>query len=318
MHRRPLGSTGLSIAPLVLGGNVFGWTVDEPTGFKILDAFVDAGFNAIDTADTYSTWVDGHVGGESESIIGRWIATRGRREEVVLATKVGMEMGSGEQGLSPEHIATSIEGSLRRLQTDRVDLYQSHTDDPNTPFVATLGSYDRLLRAGKIRAIGASNFSAERLGAALAAAREHGLPAYQTLQPRYNLLDRGDYEGAVEDVCRRSGLGVITYSSLASGFLSGKYRSSADAGKSPRGARGTSRLDARGRRILAALDEVAAGLDASPAAVAIAWLLTRPTVTAPIASATSVGQLEELIAGTTLRLDPSSLRLLTESGRERG
>jgi aryl-alcohol dehydrogenase-like predicted oxidoreductase len=315
MTRRPLGRTGISIAPLVFGGNVFGWTVDEKTAFRLLDAFVEAGFNAVDTADTYSTWVDGHRGGESETILGRWIASRGNRGEVVLATKVGMTMGSGAKGLSPNHIGGSVEASLRRLQTDYVDLYQSHQDDPNTPLDATLAAYDRLLRTGRIRAIGASNFSAARLEEALTVSREQRLPAYQTFQPRYNLLDREEYESAVETVCQRHGLGVVTYSSLASGFLSGKYRSAADASKSPRGARGTSRLDDRGRRILAALDTVASELDSTPASVAIAWILTRPSVTAPIASATSLPQLAELIDGTTLRLDADAAQLLDAVSR---
>jgi aryl-alcohol dehydrogenase-like predicted oxidoreductase len=315
MQRRALGKTGISIAPLVFGGNVFGWTVDERTGFQLLDAFVGAGFNAIDTADVYSTWVEGHRGGESETIIGRWIAAGGTRDEVVLATKVGMEMGSGAKGLGAKHIETSIEESLQRLQTDHIDLYQSHEDDLGTPLDEALSTYDHLLRAGTIRAIGASNFSAQRLESALAASREQGLPSYQTFQPRYNLLDRTEFEGEVEETCRRHALGVITYSSLASGFLSGKYRSAADAGKSTRGKRATSRLDARGQRILAALDSVASELDSSPASVAIAWLLTRPTVTAPIASATSLPQLAELIAGTTLGLDADATRRLDEASR---
>jgi aryl-alcohol dehydrogenase-like predicted oxidoreductase len=315
MKHRPLGTTGLSIAPLVLGGNVFGWTVDEPTGFRILDAFVDAGFNAIDTADSYSSWVDGHAGGESETMIGRWLAARGRRDDVLLLTKVGMAMGDGAKGLSRAHIEASLAGSLKRLQTDHIDLYQSHQDDPSTPFEETLAAYRGPLKDGRVRAIGASNYSAVRLEGALAASEKLGLPAYATLQPRYNLLDRTEFEGEVESVCRRRALGVITYSSLASGFLSGKYRSESDASKSARGRRGVSRLDERGMRILTALDQVATGQQSTPAAVAIAWLLTRPTVTAPIASATSLAQLEEIIAGTTLRLDPAALVQLDEASR---
>ncbi|MCI4319240.1 MAG: aldo/keto reductase [Thermoplasmata archaeon] len=315
MQLRPLGSTGLSIAPLVLGGNVFGWTVDDVTGFRLLDAFVDAGFNAIDTADVYSSWVDGHSGGESESLIGRWIAARGRRSDVLLFTKVGMEMGDGSKGLSPGHIRASLDASLKRLHTDHIDLYQSHQDDPSTPLEETLGAYASPLKDGRVRALGASNYSAERLEAALSASRKSELPIYQTLQPRYNLLDRKEFEGDVEELCRRHKLGVITYSSLASGFLSGKYRSAEDAGKSARGRRAISRLDDRGRRILSALDQVAAEVQTTPSAVAIAWLLARPTVTAPIASATSVEQLHELLAGTTLRLGADAVRQLDEASR---
>jgi aryl-alcohol dehydrogenase-like predicted oxidoreductase len=315
MRLRPLGTTGLSIAPLVLGGNVFGWTVDEATGFQLLDAFVDAGFNAIDTADVYSSWVDGHSGGESESMIGRWLAARGRRDEVLLFTKVGMEMRDGSKGLAPDHILASLAGSLQRLRTDRIDLYQSHQDDPSTPLEETLSAYAGPLKDGRVRAIGASNFSASRLEEALAASQKLGLPTYATLQPRYNLLDRDQFEGEVEAVCRRHELGVITYSSLASGLLSGKYRSAADATKSARGRRVVTRLDERAIRILTALDRVATERQTTPTAVAVAWLLTRPSVTAPIASATSLPQLEELIAGTTLRLDADALAQLDAASR---
>ena len=315
MQHRPLGSSGISVAPLVFGGNVFGWTVDEPTGFRLLDAFVDAGFNAIDTADVYSTWVDGHSGGESETIIGRWVAARGRRDDVLLFTKVGMEMGDGSKGLSRDHILASLDRSLQRLQTDHIDLYQSHQDDPSIPLGETLGAYAGPLKDGRVRAIGASNYSGVRLDEVVALSREKGLPEYTAFQPRYNLLDRQEFEGDTEAVCRRRALGVITYSSLASGFLSGKYRSPADASKSARGRRGVSRLDDRGRRVLTAVDQVAADLQTTPSAVAIAWLLSRPSVTAPIASATSVAQLHELIAGTTLRLGADAIRRLDEASR---
>ena len=314
--RRPLGRSGLAIAPLALGGNVFGWTVGEAEGFRLLDAFVDAGFNLIDTADTYSIWAGGHHGGESETMIGNWLHRTGRRDEVVIATKVGMDMGPGGKGLSATHIRTSVEGSLSRLRTDHIDLYQAHEDDTAAPLEATLDAFNGLVRGGKVRALGASNYTAERLREALQCSADHGFARYESLQPRYNLLDRTEYEGALETVCRREGLGVITYSSLASGFLTGKYRSAADLNKSPRGARAGQRLDPRGRRVLAALDEVAARLGSAPATVALAWLLERPGVTAPIASATSIPQLRELLDAPSLRLDAASRDLLDRAGGE--
>ena len=308
--RRPLGRSGLSVAPFALGGNVFGWTADEASSFRVLDRFVSAGFNLIDTADTYSIWVEGHQGGESETILGKWLRGSGRREDVVLATKVGMDMGNGGKGLSPEHIERSVEASLRRLRTDHIDLYQAHADDPSTPLEETLRAFGSLVDEGKVRAIGASNYEAPRLAAALACSEQNGLPRFESLQPRYNLMDRLEFETGLEPVCQANGLGVITYSSLASGFLTGKYRSEADIGKSPRGARAGARLDARGLRVLAAVDEVAARSGSAPATVALAWLMGRPSVTAPIASARSAEQLEPLLEAVSLQLDSGSMSLL--------
>lgn len=308
--RRALGHSGLKVAPFALGGNVFGWTVDERTGFRLLDDFVSAGFNLIDTADTYSKWISGHQGGESETMIGRWLHESGRRDEVLIATKVGMEMGNGSKGLARSHIEASVEDSLRRLQTDEIDLYQAHIDDPRTPLEETLGAFDRLKKAGKVRAIGASNYSADRLEEALQTSDRLGLARFESLQPKYNLMDRSEFEGGVESVCRKYGLGVLTYASLASGFLTGKYRSKADLGKSPRGARAEQRLTERGLRILEALDGVAARLDAAPSTVALAWLMARPMVTAPIASATSEAQLQDLLRGASLHLDSEAKQQL--------
>ena len=312
MQLRELGRSGLQVAPLAFGGNVFGWTADETTSFALLDAFVDAGFNLVDTADVYSRWVPGHSGGESETIIGRWLKKTGKRERIVLATKVGKEMGPGKIGLAPAYIRSAVEDSLRRLQTDRIDLYQSHDDeDQATPFGDTLGAYAELIKAGKVRAIGASNFSAARLAAALDASQVHGLPRYETLQPLHNLADRSTYEGELEALCRKEGIGVIPFFSLARGFLTGKYRSTADAAKSPRG-KGVvaDYLNPRGLRILAALDELSAQLGATPAQVALAWQMARPGLTAPIASATSVAQLQEILASARLVLDPAAIAKL--------
>ncbi len=310
MKRRKLGNTGFEVAPLAFGGNVFGWTVDEPTSFRLLDMFVDAGFNLIDTADSYSRWVPGHAGGESETIIGRWIAQRGRHDDVVIATKIGSDMGLGYKCLRREYIAQGVEQSLKRLQVDAIDLYQSHWDDDKTPFEETLEAYARLLKQGKVKAIGASNLTAERLGQALTTGRQRGLPRYATLQPQYNLYDRDSFEGALQDLCVREELGVITYFSLAAGFLTGKYRSEADFAKSQRGRGMQKYLNARGLRILAALDQVAKRVEAKPSQVALAWLIGRPGVTAPIASATSIAQLRELIAATRLVLDAEAVRTL--------
>jgi aryl-alcohol dehydrogenase-like predicted oxidoreductase len=306
IKRRPLGKSGLSVAPLAFGGNVFGWTVDEATAFRLLDRFVDAGFNLIDTADTYSAWVPGHHGGESETIIGHWLEARGRREDVLIATKVGMEMAPVSKGLSRAHIEQSFAGSVSRLRTDHIDLYQSHTDDPSVPIEEPLRTYAGLMESGKIRAIGASNFSVDRLSGALRASGEEGLPRYESMQPRYNLLDRDSYEGDLEKLCGSAGLGVITYSSLASGFLSGKYRSKTDLSKSPRGARMEARLTGRGPAVLAALDGVAERLGVARSTVAIAWVVGRPGVTAAIASATSEEQLDELMEGARMQLDAAS------------
>ena len=303
MQRRPLGQTGLAIAPLVFGGNVLGWTADEATSFALLDAFVDHGFNAIDTADVYSRWAPGNTGGESETVIGRWLRARpGMRERVTIFTKVGSDMGGpGEKGLSERWILKAVEQSLRRLGTDRIDLYFSHWPDPETPQEETLGAFARLLAAGKVRAIGASNLDAAQLAAALDLAGQ-GLPAYGVLQPEYNLYDRAGFEGALRDLCLARGLGVVTYFSLASGFLTGKYRSKADLGQSPRGEDVERYLDARGLRLLAALDAVAAERGASPAQMALAWLMGRPGVTAPIASATRVAHVESFARAAALRL----------------
>jgi len=313
MNRRTLGNTGFDVAPLAFGGNVFGWTVDEPTSFRLLDAFVDAGFNLIDTADSYSRWVTGHQGGESETIIGRWIAARGHHDDVVIATKVGSDMGLGRRCLRKDYILQAAEVSLRRLQIDAIDLYQSHWDDDSTPFDETLDAYATLIAQGKVRAIGASNLSAERLQQALAVSAQRGLPRYMTLQPPYNLYDRATFEGPLASLCIREGIGVISYFALAAGFLTGKYRSEADFAKSARGSGMSKYLNARGLRILAALDQVAIDARATPAQVALAWLVNRPGLTAPIASATSVEQLGELIAATRLRLSADAVRLLDEA-----
>ncbi|MDE2277569.1 MAG: aldo/keto reductase, partial [Burkholderiales bacterium] len=283
MQLRPLGRSGLQVSPLAFGGNVFGWTADEATSFALLDAWVDAGFNFIDTADVYSAWVPGHAGGESETIIGKWLARSGKRSRVVIATKVGKPMGAGREGrkgLAPAYIRQAVEDSLRRLQTDHIDLYQSHDDDPDTPLADTLGAFGDLIRAGKVRAIGASNYSAERLQQALEVSAAHGLARYESLQPLYNLIDRAVYEEALEGVCVRHGLGVINFYGLAAGFLTGKYRSTGDAAKSARGASVVARyLNERGLRILAALDAVAARHGATPGQVALAWQIARPSLT---------------------------------------
>jgi len=307
MEKRKLGRSGLEFAPLALGGNVFGWTADEATSHRLIDAFVAAGFTFIDTADMYSTWGPGHRGGESETVIGSWLKKPGNRAKALIATKVGAEMPPHPKGLSAAHIQRSIEASLKRLQTDHVDLYQSHYDDPGTPQEETLGAYAKLIKQGKVRAIGASNFTADRLAAALAISARDGLPRYESLQPHYNLAERPLYEPDLEPLCRKEGLGVIPYWSLAAGFLTGKYRSEADLGKSPRGGGMKKYLDARGLGILAAVDKVAKHHRSTPAAVAIAWLIARPGITAPIASATSVAQLDEVMKGATLKLDAASI-----------
>jgi len=292
-----------------LGTNVFGWTADQAASFRILDAFVDAGFNFIDTADVYSRWAPGHTGGESETIIGKW----GKRDKLIIATKVGGEMATDKKGLSKSYILRAVEDSLQRLQTDYIDLYQSHYDDPTTPLEETLEAYDQLIKQGKVRAIGASNYTAERLAEALQVSERNGYPRYESLQPLYNLYDRAEYEAELEPLCLDKGLGVIPYFSLASGFLTGKYRSESDLSKSPRGARVKKYMDERGFRILAALDEVAQRHHATPAKVALAWLMARPSVTAPIASATTVDQLRDLIEATRLRLDAASIDQLNRA-----
>ena len=306
---RKLGNSGLLVGPLALGGNVFGWTADEATSFEVLDAFVAAGMNLIDTADAYSRWIPGHQGGESETVIGKWLKSRGQRARVLIATKVGVEMGPGEQGLSRAYIMRAVERSLTRLQTDYIDLYQSHRDDASTPLEETLEAYAQLIAQGKVRAIGASNYSAERLSAALRASAARGLPRYESLQPWYNLYDRTSYEGELAELCRRENLGVISYFSLASGFLTGKYRSAADLANRPRAYRVKDMLTERGFRILRALDAAAREHEATPAQIALAWLLARG-VTAPIASATSVAQLQELLGATRLELGAAALKSL--------
>jgi aryl-alcohol dehydrogenase-like predicted oxidoreductase len=311
--KRRLGRTGFEVAPLAFGGNVFGWTVDEPTSFLLLDAFVDAGFNLIDTADSYSRWAPGHQGGESETIIGRWIARRGRHDDVVIATKVGSDMGLGYKCLRKDYILRAVEQSLKRLQVEALDLYQSHWDDDKTPLDETLEAYADLIRQGKVKAIGASNLTAERLAQALEISKRRGLPRYETLQPLYNLYERSTFEGPLQEWCVREQIGVITYFSLAAGFLTGKYRSEADFAKSARGAGMGKYLNARGLRILAALDDVARQTNATPAQVALAWLIARPGVTAPIASATSIAQLTELIAATRIELARDAMLLLDQA-----
>jgi aryl-alcohol dehydrogenase-like predicted oxidoreductase len=311
MERIELGGSGLMVAPWALGGNVFGWTVDDAVGFRLLDAFVDKGFNLIDTADVYSRWIPGHVGGESETLLGKWIAQGGgRREKVVIATKLGMDMPDGK-GLSRAYMMAAVDRSLQRLKTDYIDLYQSHRDDQETPLEETLAAYQELIKAGKVRAIGASNYSADRLVEALKLSNEKGLPRYETLQPWYNLYDRDQYEGPLADLASREGLGVIPYFGLASGFLTGKYRSEADLVGSPRAYRAKDMLDARGMRILAALDAVGGKLGATPAQVSLAWLRAKNCI--PIASATKPEQLNELAKFVDVRLDGEAVAALDEA-----
>jgi len=316
MEKRRLGRSNLMVSPLCLGGNVFGWTADEPTSFKVLDAFMEAGCNFIDTADVYSRWVPGHEGGESETIIGKWMKARGNRDQVIIATKVGSEMGPDKKGLSRARIMEAVDESLRRLQTTYIDLYQSHRDDLETPQEETLSAYGDLIASGKVRVIGASNFTAERLKEALAISARMGLPRYESLQPLYNLSDRAAFERDLEPVCRENEVGVIPYYALAAGFLTGKYRSEKDFGKSVRGANMAKYLTDRGRRILTALDEVALHHGASPAQVAVAWLMAQPSITAPIASASRPEQLDDLIAATRLRLDKAALEHLNKASAE--
>jgi aryl-alcohol dehydrogenase-like predicted oxidoreductase len=313
MKNRRLGNSALEVSPLAFGGNVFGWTVDEQKSFTLLDAFVDAGFNFIDTADVYSKWFPGNQGGESETILGRWFKRSGKRTKVILATKVGMEMGPNQKGLSKTYIFRAVEDSLQRLRTDYIDLYQSHCDDADTPMEETLAAYGQLIRQGKIRVIGASNFGAERLLQALQVSRQKGFPGYQSLQPFYNLYDRAEYETKLEPLCREKGLSVISYFSLASGFLTGKYRSEKDLAGSARGQRVGKYLNERGFRVLEALDRVARERGAAPATVALAWLMARPGITAPIASATSLEQLRHLVKAPELELDPSEIEMLNQA-----
>lgn len=313
MEKRKLGNSGIAVAPIAFGGNVFGWTIDEPTSFRLLDAFTGAGFNLVDTADVYSRWAPDNAGGESETIIGNWLKSRGNRDKVIIATKVGSDMGNGKVGLSRRHITEAVDASLKRLRTDYIDLYQTHFDDGSTPIDETLATYADLVKQGKVRAIGASNLSPDRLKASLEISRKQGYPRYETFQPNYNLYDRKDYEKDIEPIVTENGLGVINYYSLASGFLTGKYRSEADLGKSARGQGVKKYLDDRGFRILKALDEVSAKYGVKPAAVAIAWLQARPSITAPIASATNETQLEVLLSAAKLQLDGESVALLDEA-----
>lgn len=313
MEKRQLGKSDLHVAPLTLGGNVFGWTLDEKKSFEILDAFLAAGFNFIDTADVYSRWAPGNQGGESETILGKWMKERGNRHQVILATKVGADMGQGRRDLSEKYITKAVESSLARLQTDYIDLYQSHFDDPDTPVEETLATYTKLVKEGKVRLIGASNFSPERLVESIEASKKHGYATYQTLQPLYNLYDREVFEKELEPLCIKHSLGVINYYALASGFLTGKYRSEADLAKSARGAGNKKYLNERGFTILAALDEVAREYNTTPASISLAWLLARPSVTAPIASATSLDQLKSLIGATELTLDGATILMLNEA-----
>lgn len=310
MDKRRIGRSDLTVAPFCLGGNVFGWTADEATSFAILDRFVDQGFDFIDTADVYSRWAPGHSGGESEAVIGRWLAARpGAREKIVLATKVGMDMGEAGKGLSAAHIERSCEASLRRLQTDRIDLYQSHLDDAGVPFEETLSAYDRLIKAGKVRVIGASNYEAGRLRDALAVSKAKGLPRYECLQPEYSLAARG-YESELEPLCRTEEIGVIGYFSLAAGFLTGKYRQAGAAAGRAREGRVSPYLNPKGFALLNRLDAVAGEHGASPAQVALAWIIARPGITAPIASATSVAQLDELLGAARLALSADAVTRL--------
>jgi aryl-alcohol dehydrogenase-like predicted oxidoreductase len=313
MQTRRLGDSDLEIVPVVFGGNVFGWTVDEAKSFELLDAWVDRGFNCIDTADVYSVWMPGHVGGESETIIGKWLKQSGKRDQVVLLTKVGFEMKSGGKGLSKKYILEEVEASLKRLQTDRIDLYQSHTDDASVPFEETLEAYAQLIDEGKVRYIGASNYKGARLAEAEDLAEREKLPAYKTLQPEYNLYDRQDYETDLAPVAEKYGLGVISYFSLASGFLTGKYQSLEDAKGKNREARVQKYFDERGMKILKALKKVSEETGAEQAAVSLAWLLEQPTITAPIASATSTKQMEALFAAVDVKLSAAQLAELTDA-----
>jgi aryl-alcohol dehydrogenase-like predicted oxidoreductase len=317
MEKRRLGQSSLEVPPITFGCNVFGWTADEKTSFALLDAWLDAGFNFLDTADVYSRWHPGNIGGESETTIGKWLKARGNRDKVVLATKLGMEMGPDKKGLSRAYIQTAVEDSLRRLQTDTIDLYQSHRDDPETPIEETLSAYADLIKQGKVREIGASNFSADRLGESLKISTDKGLPRYQSLQPLYNLVERSEFEGPLEDLCLAENVGVIGFYSLASGFLTGKYRSTADTAGRPRGPRVEKYLNDYGLGVLKALDEVAERYEAKPGQIALAWLIARPGVTAPIASATNLEQLAELVEAAEIDLDADSIQKIDEASKPR-
>jgi aryl-alcohol dehydrogenase-like predicted oxidoreductase len=317
MKYRQLGNSDLQVAPLTLGGNVFGWTIDEPASFKILDGFASAGFNLVDTADVYSRWKPGNTGGESETIIGNWMQQRSNRNKIIIATKVGSDMGSGKKSLAKKYILQACYASLKRLQTDYIDLYQTHFDDADTPVEETLEAYQQLIKEGKVRWIGASNLSPARLTASLKISKEKGYPAYQSFQPLYNLVEREAFETALEAICVEHQLGVLNYYSLAAGFLTGKYRSEKDLSKSVRGGGVKKYLDQKGLNILAALDKVAASCNSTPASVAIAWLIARPSVTAPIASATSMDQLKSLTDAALLTLTKENIDLLNNASEWR-
>lgn len=316
MKKKQLGSTDLSIYPIVLGGNVFGWTIDEQTSFQILDKFIAEEFTMIDTADSYSRWKPGNSGGESETIIGNWMKRRKNRHSVLIATKAGSDMGSGKKNLSKKYLLKAADDSLKRLQTDYLDLYQTHWDDDSTPVEETLDAYAELIKAGKVRWIGASNLSPERLRASLKASDTFHLPRYQTLQPHYNLAVRKIFEEEYEPICKENNLGVLTYYSLAAGFLTGKYRSEADLTKSPRGGGAKKYLNERGLKILTALDEVSQQYQTTPAAIAIAWLIANPVVSAPVASATSIEQLASILQSTHIELNNDSIALLNNASKE--
>lgn len=313
MERQQLGKTDLQVAPITFGGNVFGWTVDEKRSFELLDAFKAEGFNFIDTADSYSRWVPGHQGGESEKIIGNWMRQKGTRQQMIIATKVGSDMGNGKMGLRKKHILEAVEESLKRLQTDYIDLFQTHFDEESTPVHETLEAYDQLVKQGKVRWIGASNMSADRLQESLDTSIDKGLVQYRTLQPLYNLYDRELFEMETEQICLHDKLGVLNYFSLASGFLTGKYRSKDDLDKSTRGPGIQKYLNPRGFRILEALDQVSEQYNTDQATVALAWLLKRPSITAPIVSATSLGQLKSILKAPELNLDAKAMKFLNKA-----
>ena len=313
MDKREIGRSGINVHPFAFGGNVFGWTINENESFKILDGFVDAGFDLIDTADVYATWAHGGTGGQSESIIGNWLKKSGKRDKVIIATKVGKSMGEGKTGLSRKYITQAVEDSLKRLHTDYIDLYQSHADDKNTPLLETLETFTDLVKQGKVRAIGASNYDGARFKESLQVSKDNGLAAYECLQPEYNLYNREYYETELEPVCRERNIGVISYYSLASGFLTGKYRSENDLSKSSRGQGVKKFMNPRGFKILEALDKVAAEYNTTPAAIALAWVMARPGITAPIASATTLKQLGELTKATEIKLSSDAVDLLSSA-----
>ncbi|MBT0607357.1 aldo/keto reductase [Aequorivita echinoideorum] len=313
MEKRELGDSGLHVSPLTFGGNVFGWTVDKEQSFKLLDAFVDAGFNFVDTADTYSWWAHGNKGGESEAIIGKWFASRKNRDNIILSTKVGSQNNEHPVDVSKKFILKSVEESLKRLKTDYIDLYQTHFDDEKTPVEETLSAYDQLIKEGKVRVIGTSNMSPERIRESLKVAEKEGLPKYQTLQPEYSLLEREGYEKKLRGIVEENNMGVLSYFSLASGFLTGKYRSKEDLDKSERGDSVKKYLDDRGKRILKQLDEISEKHNTTQATISLAWLMAQPTITAPIVSATSLKQMESIIDAPKLKLDKEDMELLDKA-----